>query len=174
MLDPRHDKGELFWKFSWPTVVICLMTSGVSLDYQFPLGITDMALWIYLVSAWIINFPLDITGLATYVQQLGVGRIINFLTYRHNKMVLCSTVCSLRSRDVWIGGGKFFRATKVSLKSLFLYCRRNRERHSEYDLAGCRRMLGGGRMCNCRHNRSLALKMTRLTAYITVRRLKIN
>ena len=44
-----------------------LSQRGVSLDYQ---------------------FPTDITGLATYTQQLGVGRIINFLTYRHNRVVL--------------------------------------------------------------------------------------
>ena len=44
-----------------------LSQRGVSLDYQ---------------------FPIDITGLETYVQQLGVGRIINFLTHRHNRVVL--------------------------------------------------------------------------------------
>ena len=36
MLDPGHDKAIDFWKFSWATAVISLVTSGVSFDYQFP------------------------------------------------------------------------------------------------------------------------------------------
>ena len=66
----------------------CLATSGVSLNYHFPHGYNKGSSLSQRSVSPDYQFPTDITGLATYVQQLGFGRIINFLTYRHNRVVL--------------------------------------------------------------------------------------
>ena len=81
------------------------MTSGVRLDYQFTHGHSSGSSLSQRGVSLDYQLHTEITGLATYVQQLCVGRIINFLTYRHNRMVLqFNQMRSLISQGVRTGG----------------------------------------------------------------------